>query len=43
VPKIIEIGKYLFKLQLKMLEVFFETHCRMRFDKVIAEIKRCNF
>ena len=27
-PKIIEIGKYLFKLQLKMSGVFFETHCR---------------
>ena len=28
-PKIIEIGKYLLKLQLKMSEVFFETHCRL--------------
>ena len=27
-PKIIEIGKYLFKLQLKMSGVFFETQCR---------------
>jgi len=27
VPKIIEIGKYLFKLQLKMSVCFFETHC----------------
>ena len=27
-PKIISIGKYLFKLQLKMSGVFFETHCR---------------
>ena len=29
-PKIIEIGKYLFKLQLKMSGVFFETHCIAR-------------
>ena len=28
-PKIIEIGKYLFKLQLKMSGVFFETHSRL--------------
>ena len=30
-PKIIEIRKCLFKLQLNMSGVFFETHCRTLF------------
>ena len=35
-PKIIEIGKYLFKLQLKMLECFFETHCSTQLSVTVA-------
>jgi len=37
VPKIIEIRKCLFKLQLKMLGVFFETQC-IKFDVFAAHV-----
>jgi len=32
-PKIIKIGKYLFKLRLKTSGVFLETHCILNFKK----------
>jgi len=43
VPKIIEIRKYLFKLQLKLSGVFFETHCSVLHQCRLFEIQRSVF